>query len=291
MPTRLPPLSALRAFEAAARLCSFKAAAAELSVTATAISHRIRVLEEDLGCQLFVRKTRAVALTAQGQLLQRAVREGFDSIAAGVAALREPRESSVTVSTTPGFAAKWLVPRLAAFQAAHPGIQLHVHASYQPVDLLAGEADLAVRYGDGRYPGLSAVLLLQNRFAPVASPRLELHTPADLLHQSLIHIDWFRPPALTWADWASLVGLAGLNTQAGFRYSDESHAIQAAVAGQGVALVGLGMVDEEVRLGLLQVPFGSMLDGQAYYVVRPARPPRSEVAQVADWLLRTAQAR
>src|SRR5688572_8450266 len=154
MRRRIPALPALRAFEAAARLRSFKQAADELAVTATAISHRIRTLEEEIGCRLFVRKTRAIELTMEGRALYSAVREGFDTIAAGVDRLRQRARPAVRLSTTPAFAAKWLVPRLTAFQAQHPQIDLHVHASNQPVDLSQGTIDIAIRYGQGRYEGM-----------------------------------------------------------------------------------------------------------------------------------------
>lgn len=291
MQRRLPSLSALRFFEAAARLQSFKQAADELAVTATAVSHQIRTLEDDLACRLFLRKTRAVALTAEGRSLYDAVRLGFDAIGAGVERLRSQARPTVTLSTTPAFAAKWLVPRLATFQAEHPQIDLHVHASNQPQDLRSGAVDLAVRYGQGRYADLAATLLLQDRFAPVASPGLKIRRSMDLLRHPLIHFDWHRPPsvALTWEGWARAAGFAGLDTSAGIRYSEESHAIQAAVAGQGVALLSLALVREEMGMGLLESKVGPALDGLAYYVVRPAQGPFSEAAAAVEaWLLRTA---
>ncbi|WP_197062183.1 MULTISPECIES: LysR family transcriptional regulator [unclassified Serratia (in: enterobacteria)] len=150
MAIKLPSLTSLRAFEAAARLGSFKKAAEELAVTATAISHRIRVLEEYLEHPLFLRKVRAVELTANGVALFTAVHSSFETIGLAIEHIRKPRRSSVTLSTTPAFATKWLVPRLASFQEAYPDIDLHIHASNTPVDLNAGTADLAIRYGQGR---------------------------------------------------------------------------------------------------------------------------------------------
>jgi LysR family glycine cleavage system transcriptional activator len=255
---RLPSLSALRVFDAAARTQSFKEAATELAVSATAVSHQIRALEEDLACRLFVRKTRAVELTAEGRSLYDAVRSGFDSIATGVERLRSRARPTVTLSTTPAFAAKWLVPRLAAFQAEHPQIDLHVHASNQPTDLRSGAIDLAVRYGQGNYPDLIATLLLRDRFAPVASPRLKIRRAADILRHPLIHFDWHRPlpVALTWEAWTRAAGCTDLDLNVGIRYSEESHAIQAAVAGQGVALLSLALVREEMNMGLLEAVAG-----------------------------------
>jgi LysR family glycine cleavage system transcriptional activator len=283
MQRRLPSLSALRFFEAAARLQSFKQAADELAVTATAVSHQIRALEDDLACRLFLRKTRAVALTAEGRSLYDAVRLGFDAIGSGVERLRSQARPTVTLSTTPAFAAKWLVPRLARFQAEHPQIDLQ--------DLRTGAVDLAVRYGQGRYADLAATVLLQDRFAPVASPGLKIRRSRDLLRHPLIHFDWHRPPsvALTWEGWARAAGFADLDTSAGIRYSEESHAIQAAVAGQGVALLSLALVREEMGMGLLESKVGPALDGLAYYVVRPAQGPFSEAAAAVEaWLLRMA---
>ncbi|UTY58472.1 LysR substrate-binding domain-containing protein [Massilia sp. erpn] len=293
MKRRLPSLSALRTFEAAARLQSFKMAAEELAVTATAVSHQVRALEEELGCPLFLRKTRAVELTAAGQLLLQAVREGLDVMAAGVERLKQRARSTVTLSVIPAFAAKWLVPRLAGFQQAHPQIDLHVQATGQPVDLLGGAADLAVRGGSGHYPGLDAAWLMSAGFAPVASTRLKLRRPADLLRQNLIHFDWQRGfrGALTWARWAQAAGMTQLDTGSGVRYTDESHAIQAAVAGQGVALISLALVRDEMAMGLLQAPFGPVLDNFAYYLVHPSgREPAPAVAAVAAWLQAQAQA-
>jgi LysR family glycine cleavage system transcriptional activator len=293
MRKRIPALSSLRAFEAAARLNSFKRAADELAVTATAISHRIRALETELGCLLFVRKTRAIELTAAGRSLYSSVREGFDTIAAGVDRLRQRARPTVRISTTPAFAAKWLVPRLAQFQALHPHIDLHVHASYEPVDLSRGAIDLAVRYGQGHYEDMQSTLLLQDRFAPVASPSLGVTSKQALLQRTLIHFDWARPTSLdlSWSAWARAAGLPDLDVEAGIRYSDESHAIQAAIAGQGVALLSLVLIQQELKLGLLESRLTPMLEGNAYYVVRPARATRSATASTVEtWLLEQAAA-
>jgi LysR family glycine cleavage system transcriptional activator len=291
MRRRIPSLTALRAFEAAARLRSFKQAADELAVTATAVSHRIRSLEDEIGCRLFVRKTRAVDLTPEGRSLYSAVREGFDTIASGVERLRQRARPLVKLSTTPAFAAKWLVPRLAGFQAQHPNIDIHVHASNRPIDLSAGTIDIAIRYGQGRYDGMKSTLLLQDRFAPVASPTLNVASAADLTSRTLIHFDWEQPlPVdLTWAAWARAAQLAELNTEAGIRYSDESHAIQAAVAGQGVALLSLVLIEQELKLGLLESRLDPVLDGLAYYIVRTERAVADSTALVVEaWLIEQA---
>ncbi|WP_426163341.1 LysR substrate-binding domain-containing protein [Pseudoduganella sp. R-34] len=287
MKRRLPSLSALRSFEAAARLQSFKLAAEELSVSATSISHQVRALEEALNVRLFLRKTRAVELTPEGRTLMQAAGSGFDAIAAGVERLRREQRRTVTLSTTPSFAARWLVPRLASFNAAHPGIALNVLASNKPVDLAGGAADLAVRGGAGHFAGLQAQRLMHAGFAPVASPRLKLRKAGDVARHPLIHFDWQRgfKGALTWDKWSKAAGVE-LDVTTGARFSEESHAVQAAIAGQGVVLTALPLVREEIRLGLLEAPVGPVLGGFDFYVVRPeGDAPREEVRAVAEWLL------
>lgn len=292
MANRLPPLSALRAFEAAARLQSFKKAAEELSVTATAISHRIRVLESELGRPLFVRRVRAVDLTPDGQILFAAVRAGFDTISAAVEQVRKPPRTSVTISTTPAFATKWLIPRMTRFQAEHPDIDLRVHASNTPVDLQTGTADLAIRYGSGNDEGAIATLLLEDAFAPVASPSLNVPQGGDPAQWPLIHFDWHRklPVDLTWAAWAKAAGRKPSAFSAGIRYSEESHAIQAAVAGHGVALLSVLLVEQELRQELLRVVAQPVLKGMAYRVLKSdRRPVSSAVAAVGAWLVEASR--
>ncbi|WP_028104944.1 LysR substrate-binding domain-containing protein [Pseudoduganella violaceinigra] len=287
MKRRLPSLSALRSFEAAARLQSFKLAAEELSVSATSISHQVRSLEETLEVQLFLRKTRAVELTEEGRILLQATGSGFDAIAAGVERLRRERRRTVTLSTTPSFAARWLVPRLAGFNAVHRDIVLNVQASNHPVDLAGGAADLAVRGGTGHFPGLQVQRLMRAGFAPVASPRLKLRKAGDVARHPLIHFDWQRgfKGALTWDKWAKAAGVA-LDAASGARFSEESHAVQAAIAGQGVVLTALPLVRDEIGMGLLEAPVGPVLGGFDFYVVRPGgSEPRAEVRAVEDWLL------
>ncbi len=177
----LPSLSALRAFEAAARHESAKQAAEELHVTATAISHQIRSLEESLGVALFLRKPRKLELTAQGRELQQTLETAFDSINTTVARLSAaPCRQAITLSTTPAIAVRWLVPWVCLLRDTHPDIDLRFHTSHEPVALDGVTADVAIRYGDGRWPGLVAEKLFDNTFAPICSPHLGLHDIADL---------------------------------------------------------------------------------------------------------------
>lgn len=288
-PRRLPPLGALRAFEAAARLASFKRAADELAVTPTAISHQIRLLEDQLGVRLFERRTRQVALTADAAQLYPVLREGFDAFAAAVAAIAARRaRRAITLSATVSFTAKWLVPRVAAFRAAYPDFDLRLHASDDPVDLHAGVADAAIRYGHGPYPGLVCLPLIDDVFAPVCSPRLGVRVPEDLRAQPLLHVEWRHPAARTpsWRGWCERAGLRDVEVDAGLRYTDDSHAIQAAIAGQGVALLSLALVADDLASGLLVQPFGPTLEGYRHNLVYPdGGPPGAEVAALRDWLL------
>lgn len=290
---RLPPLTALRAFEAAARLLSFKHAAAELSLTPTAISHQVRQLEDRLGVALFVRGTRRVDLTPAGQSLYPALRDGFDAMARAVQTVRpQERPRSVVLSTTMAFASRWLLPRLARFAALRPDIALHLHTGDAPVDLQGGGAQLAIRYGPGRYPDLTSASLLTSRFAPVCAPGLRVRGVDDLARVPLISFEWFRRDAVTpdWPLWFAHAGRAQVPRQ--LHFSDEVHAIQAAIGGQGMALVNLALVADELAGGLLHRPFGPELPGHDFHLVWPqSRDSDPELIAVRTWLLDEATRR
>lgn len=289
----LPPLSALRAFEAAARHLSFKNAADELAVTPTAISHQVRQLEEWLGLRLFERHIRRVVLTKEGAELFPSLREGFDTMVRGVEALRTPSaQELLTLSSTVAFTSKWLVPRVPAFRAACPGLDLRLHASDETVDLRVGGVDLAIRYGRGAHAGLRSELLFQDRFAPVCSPRLGVRGREDLGHHPLIHFEWHRveDATPTWNRWFASAGGRYRAPNGELRFSDESHAIQAAVAGQGIALVSLVLVAEELASGALVQPFGPELEGFAYHLVYLDTPRHAErLGPLRQWLLAEAK--
>jgi LysR family transcriptional regulator, glycine cleavage system transcriptional activator len=287
---RLPPLGALRAFEAAARHMSFKRAAAELAVTPTAISHQLRLLEESLGVRLFERHPRRLLLTVQGQALYPVLRDGLDAFARAIATLAaKPARRSLTVSATTAFAARWLVPRVASFSAANPDIDLRLHASDDPVDLGEGAIDVAIRYGRGDHPGLTAEPLLRDTFGVVCSPRLDVRSPADLRRHKLIHFEWRHPARHrpVWRRWLAEAGLPPSDTQAGLTFTDESHAIQAAIAGHGVALLSLVLIANELASGALVQPFGPRLAGQGYFLVYPDGDlRRDEIVALRSWIQR-----
>ena len=296
-PRRLPPLAALRAFEAAAAHLSFQKAAGELSVTPTAISHQVRGLEDTLGQPLFRRFARRLALTPAGLRLAHALREGFDTLEAGVQALRARAATgdTVTLSTNTAFAAKWVLPRMAAFGVQCPGINLRLHASDALVDLVRGDADIAIRSGlHGEWPGVEALALMQEHYAPVCSPQLGLARAADLGRHPLIHCDWqphASAPAL-WSRWFKEAGLAeraakGRARKSDLSFSDETHALLAALSGHGVALLSLTLAAEELRSGALVQPFGPLLATGSYFLAAaPARLREPAVRAVWDWIVR-----
>jgi len=293
MSRRLPPLSALRAFEAAARHGSFKQAAGELAVTPTAISHQIRALEAHVGLVLFERRTRQVVLTDAGARLYPVLRDGFDAFADVIERLtRHRRRAQVTISATIAFTARWLVPRVTAFRALHPDIDLQLQASDEVVNLDAAGVDIAIRYGAGPYPGFSVIPLFSDRFAPVFNPMVKIGSIHDIAHQPLIDFQWRRrhPDNPTWTRWFAEAGLAEPTEPAQLRFSDESHAIQAAVAGQGVALASLALVRDELAAGHLVQPFGPAIAGFRHHLLTREGELDGGVIAVLEWLRREAEA-
>ena len=284
---RLPPLNALRAFECAARRLSFRNAADELGVTPTAISHQVRLLEDILKQPLFVRHVRRVELTPAGMALFPVLREGFDSFAMAIAHIQPLRSRPrVVLSATRLFTARRLVPALGAFAAEHPEIDLHLHASDAVVNLSAGDADIVVRYGDGPFPDLEAEPLMPERVGVLASPALSIVEPSDLHGVPLLHSDWIGPMAAPdWASWARLAGISDLPVAAGLRLTDDSHALQAAIAGQGAVVSSLVLAAPDIQSGLLVNPFGPVIEGAQYHIVTAGNAPlRPEVSKVRDWL-------
>lgn len=289
---RLPPLLALRAFEAAAAHLSFQRAALELSVTPSAISHQVRALEDTLGQPLFRRLTRQLALTPAGQRLFDDLRTGFDVLEAGVDKLRRPAASqAVTLTTNTAFAARWVLPRIEAFRTACPGVELRLHASDTLVDLARGDADIAIRSGRGNWPGLVSRELMPERYAPLCSPMLGLKRVADLPKHQLIHCDW-QPHAIApavWPRWFREAGIAPPRGRAmksaALSFSDESHAMLAALGGHGVALLSVTLSAPEIRSGALVQPFGPALDTGSYFLaVANGRENEAPVRAVWDWI-------
>jgi len=216
------------------------------------------------------------------------LRDGFDAFEATLARLMQQRtRAQVTISATNAFTVKWLVPRMSDFRSRHPGIDLQLLASDDLVDLRSTAVDIAIRYGRGPYPGLATEPLFTDRFAPVANPRLGVMTPEDLARVPLIRFDWKRPRPEnpTWERWFAVAQRLPPPQASELRFSDEGHAIQAAVAGHGIALVSLALIADELEAGHLVQPFGPTIDGHTFHLAMSAgRAPTAPVQAVAQWL-------
>lgn len=286
---RLPPLGALRAFNAVAVHHSFKLAADEIGVTATAISHQIRLLEEQLATKVFKRSAKGVALTATGEILFHTTRHVFNALQDTVEKIHAVTASPVlTITTTSNFLTHWLVPRLAELKTALPDIDLRLHTSVERIDLAKKTVDAAIRYREEEENTLTSTLLYQDRFVLIASPMLAIKQPGDLPSATLLHVDGRHVPALSpsWENWRSRFGPAELNIEAGLHFTDETHAIQAVVAGQGVAIVSNLLAHDFIQQGVLTTPFESSLPGANYYLVTlPDFADREDIAHLRCWLL------
>ena len=235
MPRRLPQLSALRAFEAAARHVSFTRAAEELSVTQGAVSHQVKALESELGIKFFNRERQRLNITEAGREYLAVVRDALDRIANGTERLVQRQSSGMlTVSTSPDFAAKWLVHRLGRFAEVHPEIDLRVSATMHHVDFASEDVDIAVRHGDGHWPGLHVTRLCSEHLFAVCSPTLasKLGRPADVLKMPLLHLE----ERTAWFAWLDAAGVSGTDAIHGPILNRASMLIDAAVDGQGMAL-------------------------------------------------------
>ena len=292
MPTRLPPMNTLRAFEAAARYLSFTLAAEELHITQAAVSHQIKVLEQALGVRLFRRLNRAIRLTEEGQEFVSEVRMALNHLAVAVEKLAAPDAGGpLTISVLPSFASKWLVPRLGRFRDKHPEIDVRISPSIQLTDFQRDDVDLVVRFGGGDYEGLHSVRLMTENFFPVCSPALlegpnALRKPEDLRHHTLLHDDAY----VDWTMWLLVAGVEGVDPRQGPFFTDSALVVQAAVEGQGVALARGALAAGDIVAGRLIKPFDIVISAKnAYYVVSPkATSHHPKVAAFREWLLEEA---
>ncbi len=278
MVRKLPPLNALRAFEAAARHLSFTKAAEELFVTQAAVSHQIKTLESFLGIQLFRRMNRRLQLTNAGQDYFPVLRDALDMMNRATLRLRGQDDTgNLKISVLPSFAAKWLLPRLPRFSEENPSIDVLVSANDQIVDFDQDDFDLAIRYGTGNYPGLRVDRMMGDRIFPVCSPRLlegerPLREPEDLRHHTLLHDDMARTDASAndWHGWLRATGITCVDPDRGPAYSHSSMVIQAAIGGHGIALGRTSLIGDDVAAGRLVCPFGPIIAGPfTYYLVGP----------------------
>ncbi len=286
---KLPPLNALRAFEAGARHLSFTKAAAELHVTQAAVSHQVKALEEHLGYPLFKRMTRKLGLTEQGRALFPVVSDAFMRIAETANHLRRAGDSrTLTVSITPAFGAKWLVYRLPRFWEKHPEIDLRVHHSIQVADLRHDDVDIAIRFGPGKWPGLTSEFMLRVDYAPVCSPALlqgkhPLKQPGDLRHHKLLHEDDYDG----WTQWLAVAGVTDIDPRRGPIMDDITVMLQTVVDGGGVALGRLSMVERDLAAGTLVKPFDvTVLTDLGYHLVYlPDALEREKVRAFRDFIM------
>jgi LysR family glycine cleavage system transcriptional activator len=292
MRQRLPALNALKAFEAAARHQSFTRAAEELFVTQGAVSHQVKALESELGLKLFNRERQRLVLTEAGREYLAVVRDALDRIALGTERLLQRQSAgALTVSTSPDFAAKWLVHRLGHFAEAHPEIDLRVSATLQHVDFAREEVDMAVRHGDGNWPGLDTMRLSSEQLFAVCSPKLltgrrRLTRPSDILKYPLIHMDG----RADWSKWLQAAGLEDAAVIHGPVLNRASMVIDAAINGQGVALARTTLAAWDLINGRLVRPFPEALRlSKTYWIICPkATAALPKIKTFRDWLMTEA---
>jgi LysR family glycine cleavage system transcriptional activator len=289
---RLPPLNALKAFEAAGRHESFTRAAEELYVTQGAVSHQVKALELEIGIKLFNRERQRLVITGAGRDYLAVVRDALDRIAVGTERLMQRQSSGVlTVSTSPDFAAKWLVHRLGHFAEAHPEIDLRISATMHHVDFAREDVDLAVRHGDGNWPGHEVIRLSPEQLFAVCSPKLvagrnRLAKPADVVKFPLLHLDDRK----AWSKWLEVAGIADAEPSQGPVLNRASMIIDAAVDGQGIALARTTLAAWDLINGRLVRPFADALRlSRPYWIVCPkATSLLPKITIFRDWLLNEA---
>ncbi|WP_213993180.1 transcriptional regulator GcvA [Sodalis sp. dw_96] len=289
MSKRLPPLNALRAFDAAARHLSFTKAAEELFVTQAAVSHQIKSLEDFLGLKLFSRRNRSLLLTEEGQSYYIDIKEIFSNLADATRKLQSrSAKGALTVSLLPSFAIQWLVPRLSSFNAAWPEIDVLIQAVDREEDKLPDDVDVAIFHGRGNWPGLKVEKLYAEYLLPVCAPSLlsgehPLTSPAELINHTLLHDASRRD----WQAFTHQLGLSHINVQQGPIFSHSVMVLQAAIHGQGVALANNVMAQMEIEAGRLICPFNDVLVSKnAFYLV--CHDSHAEVGKIAafrQWII------
>ncbi len=291
MSDRLPPLTALRAFDAAARHMSFARAAEELHVTPAALSFQIKSLEEHLGQPLFRRLNRAVELTEAGRTLAPGAAEGFRTLNTAWAATRRLQDTTtLTVTAGPALTAKWLAPRLYDFARAHPNIDLRFSATLRNLDLEVDDVDVAIRFGVGSDEGLYSLPVRREWATPVMTPEMAkaYPTPESLTKAPLIHddsIDFLRP-RIDWAAWFRAVGVSHV-PEHGAHFSNADHAVDAAAAGVGVALSRRAMIIKDLQEGRLVAPFKVAIESNARFrfLCLDGAETRPQIAAFRDWFV------
>jgi LysR family glycine cleavage system transcriptional activator len=289
---RLPPLSAVRAFEAAARHGGFTRAAVELGMTQAAVSYQIRQLEQRLGVALFRRLPRRVALTAEGERLAAAVTDAFDGLRAAFAAVTHTVEGVLSIQALPTIASNWLVPRLGSFQSVNPALAVRLVTQAQPADPQPDDCDVAIRSGSGSWAGLEAHWLLPSRFTPLCSPDLLRAIGDDPEPTDLFRFRLLGSPE-RWRRWFAAAGLSdpGHGDHAPVKLGVQQFEVTAAIAGNGVAMVTPDFFRRELADGLLVQPFDLVIaDGHDYWLTYPAlRRGSAKIRLFRDWVLQEAR--
>ena len=289
----LPPTNSLVVFEAAARHHNFTRASEELQVTQSAVSRQIQLLEDHLGTSLFQRRSRGLELTPEGERLHRAVAMGLEHIANVAADIRRHRTpGELTIATSVTFASYWLMARLANFRAAHPEIELRLVASSPVYDLTAAGIDLAICYGEGKWPGVEAVRLFDDEIWPVCAPRYlgdgqDITSPGDLLGETLLHLSKFDRNWVTWEAFLAAFNVTGEPEQRGLTYDNYMVLIQSALRGEGIALCGRRLAEDFIAQGELVRPIKEALKSdRGFFLLRPKEQPMSHSArEFHNWLL------
>jgi len=312
MSQQLPPLNALRTFEAVARLKSFTKASDELSVTRAAVSHQIKNLEEFVGFALFERHTRSISLTPAGEVALPKLREGFNNISDAMHLMTSYLSNeNITVWMAPSFASKWLVPRLHDFSLQYPDIDMQLHAVSGLVDdtnandnysleelFRAEDADVVIRFGEGNYPGCEVHKLFSVKAVPLCSPELlenpekPLNTPDDLIHHTLLHDRTAYKGRPEWSNWLKQEGIEGIKHERGLKFNHISLALDAAIDGQGVLLGIEALARKDIAEGRLIVPFDISLPlTNSYFAIHPKTADSNQhaVDSFIRWVLEEAQ--
>ncbi|MFP8967774.1 transcriptional regulator GcvA [Pokkaliibacter sp. CJK22405] len=292
---RLPPLNALRMFESSARNGSFAAAAEELFVTASAVSHQIKSLEEYLGAPLFSRSKRKVELTPAGDQYLTAVRHALDEIEIATERLMTTKDGNViNISVAPNFLTRWLMPRMSRFQALYPDIELQINASMGLIDFNKSTTDMAVYFGNGEWDDIEVHYLRSVLLAPMCSPQMAnglhpLKAPEDLKHHTLIYVNKRK---YEWEDWLELAGVNFTHTKGSLQMPSSQLATAAAQEGLGVALADVTLTSRELASGALVAPFDIRLDThKAFYLVyKKHRPLTPGMLAFKEWMMTEMQA-
>ena len=295
---RLPPLTALRAFEAVARKLSFARAAEDLHVTKAAVAQQVRALEQEIGAPLVTRSGRGLALTEAGAAGAAGLAEGFAILARAARAMREAKgRRFLVINSSPSFAATWLVGRIGKFKTRHPEIDVLLDANPTEDTLDFGTTDAMIRWGAGDFPGLATTLLFKEEVFPVCSPALAggeepLRSPEDLASRTLLHLEWSPayPSWPAWSDWLKAAGAKTVEARHGVWFNNMAMAIHAAAQGQGVALSSFATAADELAVGRLVAPFPMSVRTPFgyYFLCRPEEAETPRIRALRDFLVEEA---